>query len=108
MLEQVREAEIVQAIDRVRPVFNRRRIIVLTNMALDLTVDHTLTWVSCGPANSLSRSLGMVCCRSVRLTFAAVSLTFGDPRNGQVGPSPQHSKKGCNPQIIYLFGVWPH
>jgi hypothetical protein len=26
MLEQVREAEIAQAIDRVRPIFNRRRI----------------------------------------------------------------------------------
>ena len=32
MLEQVREAEIAQAIDRVRPVFNRRRIIVLTDI----------------------------------------------------------------------------
>jgi hypothetical protein len=44
MLEQVREAEIAQATDRVRPVFNRRRIIVLTNIALDLTVNHALTW----------------------------------------------------------------
>jgi hypothetical protein len=44
MLEQVREAEIAQAVDRVRPVFNRRRIIVLTNVALDLTVNHALTW----------------------------------------------------------------
>jgi hypothetical protein len=44
LLEQVREAEIAQAVDRVRPVFNRRRIIVLTNIALDLTVDHALTW----------------------------------------------------------------
>ena len=43
LLEQVREAEIAQAIDRVRPVFNRRRIIVLTNVPLDLTVDHALT-----------------------------------------------------------------
>jgi hypothetical protein len=49
MLEQVREAEIAQAIDRVRPVFNRRRIIVLTNLALDLTVDHALTWPELRP-----------------------------------------------------------
>ena len=49
MLEQVREAEIAQAIDRVRPVFNRRRIIVLTNVALDLTVDHALTWPELRP-----------------------------------------------------------
>jgi hypothetical protein len=49
MLEQVREAEIAQAVDRVRPVFNRRRIIVLTNVALDLTVDHTVTWPELRP-----------------------------------------------------------
>jgi hypothetical protein len=49
MLEQVREAEIAQAVDRVRPVFRRRRIIVLTNIALDLTVDHALTWPELRP-----------------------------------------------------------
>jgi hypothetical protein len=49
MLEQVREAEIAQAVDRVRPVFNRRRIIVLTNVALDLTVNHALTWPELRP-----------------------------------------------------------
>ena len=49
MLEQVREAEIAQAVDRVRPVFNRRRILVLTNLALDLTVDHALTWPELRP-----------------------------------------------------------
>src|SRR5919106_473789 len=49
MLGQVREAEIAQAVDRVRPVFNRRRIIVLTNIALDLTVDHALTWPELRP-----------------------------------------------------------
>jgi hypothetical protein len=49
LLEQIREAEIAQAIDRVRPVFNRRRIIVLTNLALHLTVDHALTWPELRP-----------------------------------------------------------
>jgi hypothetical protein len=49
VLEQVREAEIAQAIDRVRPVFNRRRIIVLTSVALDLTVDHAWTWPQLRP-----------------------------------------------------------
>jgi hypothetical protein len=49
MLEQVREAEIAQAVDRVRPVFNQRRIIVLTNLVLDLTVDRALTWPELRP-----------------------------------------------------------
>jgi hypothetical protein len=49
LLEQVREAEIIQAVDRVRPVFNRRRIFVLTNLALDLTVDRALPWPELRP-----------------------------------------------------------
>jgi hypothetical protein len=48
-LEQIREAETVQAIDRVRPVFDRRRIIVLTSVALDMSVDHALTWPELRP-----------------------------------------------------------
>ena len=49
MLEQVREAEIVQAIDRVRPVFNRRKLLVLNNLPLDLTVDHAMPWPELRP-----------------------------------------------------------
>jgi hypothetical protein len=49
LLEQVREAEIIQAIDRVRPVFNRRRIIVLTSLALDITIDKALPWTQLRP-----------------------------------------------------------
>ena len=51
MLEQIREAEMVQAIDRVRPVFNRRKIFVLNNLPLDLTVDHALSWPELRPSN---------------------------------------------------------
>jgi hypothetical protein len=49
ILEQVREAEIVQAIDRVRPVFNQRRIVVLANLPLDITVDQALPWAQLRP-----------------------------------------------------------
>jgi hypothetical protein len=49
MLEQVREAELVQAVDRVRPVFNRRKIFVLNNLPLDLTVDHAMPWPALRP-----------------------------------------------------------
>lgn len=50
MLEQVREAEIVQAVDRVRPVFNRRRVILLTNLPLDITVDRVVPWQDLQPS----------------------------------------------------------
>jgi hypothetical protein len=49
VLEQVREAEIVQAVDRVRPVSNRRKIFVLNNLPLDLTVDHAMPWPALRP-----------------------------------------------------------
>jgi hypothetical protein len=49
MLEQVREAEIVQGVDRVRPVFNRRRIFVLTSLALDITIDQAPPWPELRP-----------------------------------------------------------
>lgn len=39
MLEQIREAEIVQAVDRCRPIFNVRHIWVLNSVVCDLTYD---------------------------------------------------------------------
>jgi hypothetical protein len=50
MLEQIREAEMVQAIDRVRPIFNHRKVFVLNNLPLDLTVDRAMTWPELRPS----------------------------------------------------------
>jgi hypothetical protein len=105
MLEQIREAEIAQAIDRVRPVFNRRRIIVLTNVALDLTVDHALTWPELRPGK-----FAHAFARHGVLPLSAGDLCRGFP---SLWPSENTAKSdlsrsgliGCNPQIIVLFGV---
>jgi hypothetical protein len=43
VLEQIREAEIVQAADRVRPIFNERAIVLMNNLALDVTYDRVLS-----------------------------------------------------------------
>ena len=43
VLEQVREAEVVQAADRVRPVFNRRRLVLMNSLVLDVTYDRVMT-----------------------------------------------------------------
>ena len=64
MLEQIREAEMVQAIDRVRPIFNHRKVFVLNNLPLDLTVDRAMTWPELRPGNFVRPSLGSACCRS--------------------------------------------
>jgi hypothetical protein len=40
--EQIREAEAVQALDRVRPVWHRREIVLLGNLCLDVDYDRIL------------------------------------------------------------------
>ena len=105
MLEQVREAEIAQAIDRVRPVFNRRRIIVLTNVALDLTVDHAVTWPELRPGK-----FAYAFARHGVLPLSAGDLCRGFPdlwpsKNTAKSDLSRGSLIGCNPQIINLFEV---
>ena len=53
----------VQAIDRVRPVFNRRKIFVLNTLPLDLTVDRALSWPELRPSNFVEHSLATACSR---------------------------------------------
>ena len=99
MLEQIREAEIAQAIDRVRPVFNRRRIIVLTNFALDLTVDHALTWPELRPGK-----FAHAFARHGVLPLSAGDLCRCFPDLWQVenaaerGPEPVAQNTGENPK----------
>jgi hypothetical protein len=105
VLEQVREAEIAQAIDRVRPVFNRRRIIVLTSIVLDLTVDHARTWPELRPGK-FADAFG----RHGVLPLSASDLCRGFPdlwRSENTAKSDLKRKGliGCNPQIINLFGI---
>lgn len=42
VLEQLREAEAIQAGDRTRPVFNHRDLVFLNNLALDVTYDRVM------------------------------------------------------------------
>lgn len=43
VLEQIREAEVLQGVDRVRPIFNRRYLMLANDLVLDVTYDRTLT-----------------------------------------------------------------
>jgi hypothetical protein len=43
VLEQIREAEIAQTADRVRPIFQQRSIVLLNELVLDVTYDRTMT-----------------------------------------------------------------
>jgi hypothetical protein len=42
--EQIREAELLQAIDRVRAIYNHRTIYLLNDLVLDITYDSNLSW----------------------------------------------------------------
>ena len=46
VLKQIRDAEIVQAVDRIRPIFKDHpvEIILLSPVAVDLTVDQVIDW----------------------------------------------------------------
>ena len=43
ILEQIREAEVLQTTDRTRPIFNRRTLVLMNELCLDLTYDCILT-----------------------------------------------------------------
>jgi hypothetical protein len=90
--------------ERVRPVFNRRRIIVLTNIALDLTVDHALTWLELRPGK-----FAHAFAQHGVLPLSAGDLCRGFP---SLWPSENTAKSdlsrsgliGCNPPIIITIG----
>jgi hypothetical protein len=44
MHEQVREAELLQALDRVRAIYNHRTVYLLNHLVLDVTYDANLSW----------------------------------------------------------------
>lgn len=64
VLEQMREAEILQAIDRVRPIFNRRTIYLLAPVVCDLVVDRVARWPELwrggGPFERIWRAHGLL------------------------------------------------
>jgi hypothetical protein len=104
MLEQIREAEMVQAIDRVRPIFNHRKVFVLNNLPLDLTVDRVMTWPEMRPSR-LVRAFA----RHGVLPLSPADLTpcfsdlFKDVKTAENAIAAA-KKTTLKSQIIYLFG----
>jgi len=79
VLEQIREAEILQTIDRVRAIFNLRRIIFLTSIVLDITVDRALSWTELKALFSLERNFPTV----MPLTADAAAGVLGSRRSAE-------------------------
>jgi hypothetical protein len=105
LLEQIREAEIVQAADRVRPIFNERSIVLLNELALDVTYDRIVThreMVMDG--NRFERAAA----RGAALPLSATELhrCFGDLWVSPVAAKHdlQRAVNGTKTQIIYT--IW--
>jgi hypothetical protein len=103
ILEQVREAEMVQAVDRVRPIFNHRRVFVLNSLPLDLTVDRVMTWLELRPSNFVRAfaRFGVL-----PISIPDLFRLFNDlwPSRAAVGKALERLKTSDKTQIDTLFG----
>ena len=102
----------VQAVDRVRPVYNHRRVFVLNDLPLDLTVDHALTWSELRPGK-----LAHAFARHGVLPLAPADLCRGFPdlwhlentakvELGRAGfCSPEN--RGKTPKYIFIWSLYP-
>jgi hypothetical protein len=87
VLEQVRERETAQAIDRLRLIHRTRpaRVIVLSNVVLDLTVDRLTTWREIMPTR-----LEQAAARGLAVPLSATELHRCFP---DLWPSAEAAKK---------------
>lgn len=116
LLEQIREAEIVQALDRVRPVFNRRRLYILTNVVADVTVDRIVPWRELAAGGNIWSRAWAACGGVLPLSPAwlceHLPEIFSSERTAKRQVSDLISKfrgnedfnKGANPQIDII--IW--
>lgn len=86
VLEQIREAEMVQAIDRVRPIFKHRKVFVLNDLPLDLTVDRAMTWPELRPGKFAKAYARHGVLPLHRAILPVVFPTCGSPRRLQKKP----------------------
>jgi hypothetical protein len=112
ILEQIREAELIQAIDRVRPIFNQRTLYLLTSVVADITVDRSVAWQGLVAGGNRFEQAFARTGRAVALLSAGELARCYDDLWG----SPDVAKKdkrrlgliGDKVQIDYLFGKCPH
>jgi hypothetical protein len=110
LVEQIRERESVQAIDRLRLVHRSRpaRVIILSNLVLDITVDELVTWNEIIPSRieqALARS------KAIPLSPGELSRCFPDLwRSADAARSEIRrllAERGIKSLIDILIGKWP-
>lgn len=104
VLEQIREAETVQAVDRIRPVHNRRSIYLLNSIAVDITVNVVTPWKTLTGGFSRFAQAAMRG-DAVPCSAAEMSRIYPD-----LWPTPKIAEndmqRTLKSQIELLFGKW--
>jgi hypothetical protein len=110
LLEQTRERESVQAIDRLRLVRRSRpaRAIVMSNVPLDITVDRLVTWkeiIPCRIEQALARG------QAIPLSPAELARFFPDLWTSEDAARSEIrrllAERGVKTLIDILIGKWP-
>lgn len=116
IIEQIRECGSTQAIDRLRAIYgDLKRIFVLSNIVLDITVDQLTTWTEIMPSR-IERALVKHGAVPITATEAArvcpefwpsANAAKHDFRRAQIkGGQTLNGKGGQTPNSI-LLRVWP-
>lgn len=110
LLEQIRERESVQAIDRLRLVHRSRpaRVIILSNLVLDITVDRLVTWNEIIPSR-IEQAFARR--KAIPLSPAELSRCFPDLWRSEDAARSEvrrlFAERGVESLIDILIGKWP-
>jgi hypothetical protein len=109
VIEQIREAEVLQTVDRVRPVFEHRVVVVMNHLVLDLTYDRVVSHrdlVAGGDKIDQAWALKHVLPESPADLHEAFPGLFGSVDTAKRALQASRQKGGKN-QIYILFGKCP-
>jgi hypothetical protein len=110
LLEQIRERESVQAIDRLRLVHRSRpaRVIILSNLVLDITVDRLVTWNEIIPSRI---EQALACRKAIPLSPAELARCFPDLWRSEGAARNEIrrllAEREVESLIDILIGKWP-
>ena len=110
VLEQIREAEIVQAVDRVRPIFNPRTVYLLTDIVVDITVDRMVRWNDLTEVSRFQQAFNKTGRTVALLTDTELARCFPDQWRSPDAVKKERQRRGLRGDrslIEYLFGKCP-
>jgi len=105
LLEDIRENEILQAIDRLRLIYGERKsVLILTNIPLNIEVNRILDWYTILNGNKLERLLGKTDDGILLLSEAYLHKTYPDiyTENSAKQAIAKIKENLLNPHVLYF------